>query len=217
MCDTDVKSADCIKYLGALLDKNLTFRKHIMTKCRSAMLNLMRLKTIADSIDKSTLTTLVVSLVISQLDYANCILTGLPEKDIQQMQKVQNMAAKLICGKKKYDSNVLCLKELHWLPIRSRIMYKMLCIVFKCLNNQGPKYLCDLLAEQPQRRENMRSSNKIKQLIVPRTTRKTFADRSFSVAGPKLWNDLPDTVKQCQTYEEFKKRLKMHLFIKAFY
>lgn len=146
VCDTDVHVSDCIRYLGAWLDMHLNFRKHISIKCKAATLNLLRLKTISKSLDKETLTTLVVALVISHLDYANCILSNLPKKDIRLMQRVQNMAAKLICNKSKYDSNTECLKHLHWLPIEYHIKYKNLCAVYKCLNDKGPRYLKNLLS-----------------------------------------------------------------------
>ena len=61
---------------------------------------------------------------------------------------------------------------------------------------EAPQYLQDLLVEQPCYRQGLRSNNMYRSLIVPKTTRKTFADRSFSVAGPRQWNNLPDYVKR---------------------
>ena len=53
-------------------------------------------------------------------------------------------------------------------------------------------------------------------LVVPYTTSKTFADRSISVMGPKLWNSLPVTIQQAPSYDIFKSKLKTHLFTVAF-
>ena len=55
-----------------------------------------------------------------------------------------------------------------------------------------------------------------RRLIVPKTKRKTFADRTFSVAGPRQWNNLPDHVKRSPSVEQFKNKLKMYLFRRAF-
>lgn len=208
--------AECTKYLGAWLDKDLNFRKHIAVKCKAATLNLLRIKMIANGLDSNTLKTLVVSLVLSHLDYANCILNNTPKKDIKLLQQIQNMAAKLICGKSKYDSNTECLKTLHWLPVKNRIQFKTLCIVYKCLNGKGPTYLKELLIEENSTKHNLRSCKIYKQLAVPRTKRKTFADHAFSVAGPKLWNSLPNTAKMADNYELFKQKLKSYLFSQAF-
>ena len=53
-------------------------------------------------------------------------------------------------------------------------------------------------------------------LIVPKTKRKTFVDRSFPVAGPRQWNNVPDYVKRSPSVEEFKNKLKTYLFRRAF-
>ena len=48
--------------------------------------------------------------------------------------------------------------------------------------------------------------------LVPKTSKKTFAARSFSVLGPELWNKLPSTIREIDNYARFKKELKTHLF-----
>ena len=53
-------------------------------------------------------------------------------------------------------------------------------------------------------------------LTVPRTKHKTFADRSFSVIGPKLWNNLANSIKPIDNLDSFKTKLKTHLFNEAF-
>jgi len=46
---------------------------------------------------------------------------------------------------------------------------------------------------------------------VPRT-RTTLGDSSFAVAGPRVWNSLPATVRQITSYGQFRQHLKKHLF-----
>ena len=74
---------------------------------------------------------------------------------------------------------------MHWLPIKYRVEHKLLTLVYKCLIGEAPQYLQELLVEQQCYRQGLRSSNMYKRLMVPKTKRKTFADRSFSVAGPR--------------------------------
>ena len=62
---------------------------------------------------------------------------------------------------------------------------------------------------------NLRSSNKFL-LKVPRSRLVSGTDRSFSVVAPKLWNQLPISLKLCQTLESFKSALKTHIFNVAF-
>lgn len=216
VCDTNVECTQVIKYLGSCFDSGLTFKKHISVKCKSAMLNLFRIRMIANILDRDTLITLILMLVISHLDYANCILTGLPKCELAKFQRIQNMAAKLVLGKRKFDSATDCLKALHWLPIVYRIKFKNMCLVFKCLNNEAPDYLKDLLQLTSNSKYSLRSNNKVLQLKETRTKRKTFADRSFSVSAPREWNLLPDNVKLSNSIEEFKNRLKTYYFKLAF-
>lgn len=219
VCDNEVQCASVIRYLGAWLDSNLNFKHHIRTKCKTAMLNFLRIKSIADVLDRKTLVTLIIMLVISHLDYANCLLTGIPKCEIKKFERIQIMLAKLVLGKNKRDSANECLKELHWLPIRFRIDFKNMCLVYKCLNGLAPKYLEDLLVvEQGNGKYSLRSGSNTQgiKLKIPRTKRKTFADRSFSVAGPKEWNSLPNYVKKSQTLEKFKQNLKTYYFKYAF-
>ena len=76
--------------------------------------------------------------------------------------------------------------------------------------------ISDLLIKSTANREGLRSSNNGEKLLVPFNKNKTFADRSFGTAGPLLWNDLPNNVKNCANIELFKKRLKTELFVEAF-
>ena len=53
-------------------------------------------------------------------------------------------------------------------------------------------------------------------LLIPKTTKKTFAARSFSVKGAELWNKLPELVKISSSVDDFRAKLKTFLFTKAY-
>ena len=96
--------------------------------------------------------TLVFRLVTSNIDYASALYIGLPDCDIAKLQHVQNAAGKVVVNKTKYDSATEALKELHWLPVRFRVIQKILTLVHKSLKGNAPKYLQELLHEyQPGR------------------------------------------------------------------
>ena len=106
------------------------------------------------------------------------------------------------------------LVKLHWLPICRRIEYKILTLVHKCLSCRVPKYLNKLLIEYPyaERRQGLRSQHQERRLVGPKTKLKTFAARSFSCAGPKWWNRIPNTLKTIENAHEFKNKLKTYHF-----
>ena len=129
-----------IKYLGAHLDENLNFKLHVTKKCQAAIFNYFKIMSIRHLLDAPTTACLCLSLCISHLDYCNSLFYGLPEITINKLQRVQNMCACLTlrCGKK--DSITQCLRDLHWLPIRQCITYKILVLTHKSVNKTGPKY-----------------------------------------------------------------------------
>ena len=93
--DETVQGSDSIKYLGVTLDCNLSLYAHITNKCKVACFNMYRIRKIRRHLSLDSCKVLMQSLVISHLDYANGIYIGLPQRSIDLMQRVQNMAAKV--------------------------------------------------------------------------------------------------------------------------
>ena len=96
------------------------------------------------------------------------------------------MVAKLILIKDKHDSVTDCFIKLHWLPIRTRIHFKLPTLTYKCLNDQAPEYLCNLLNMNATNDRLLRSSSQYKRLVVPFVRLQTFGAQSFSVMAPRL-------------------------------
>ena len=113
----------------------------------------------------------------------------------------------------KYDSQTQCFIDLQWLPIREKIIHKILTLViYNMLYHKSPAYLQDLIVRYQQPTPGLGSENSCKSLEVPRTKQKTFAERSFLVAGPKLWNSLLEYLKKSEDMDTFKHKLKTYLF-----
>ena len=106
----NIGKSEVIRYLGGYLDSTLKCKQHIKTKCNSAMLNLLKIISIRKYLDRETATQLTVLLCLTLSDYANSLLIGLPDWSIKLMQKVQNMAAKVVLNLKKHDSSTEALK-----------------------------------------------------------------------------------------------------------
>ena len=62
---------------------------------------------------------------------------------MQRLQAVQKAAARLIVGARMFDpvSYILC--DLHWLPVRQRITFKLCVLAYKCLHGMAPPYLSE--------------------------------------------------------------------------
>ena len=111
-----VELSNKVKYLGSLLDNTLSFDQHVSSKVQKVMVNFIKVKSIHKYITWEACTTLLMMLCMSHLDYSNAVLYGMPNKTPNKYQRIQNMCAKLVLGKSKYDSSTESLKALHWLP-----------------------------------------------------------------------------------------------------
>ena len=186
VCGNLVKCSEKKRLLGTWLDQSLTLKHQINMKCHTVMFHLQKISHIRQVLTMDACQTLVFRLVTSHLDYANALYMGLLDCDIAKLQHVQNAAATVVLNRTKYNSATEALKELHWLPIRFRVICKLLTLVYKSLKGNAPKYLQDLLHKHQPGRDGLRSGNAPGiALTVPRIKHKTFADRSISVAGPK--------------------------------
>ena len=131
---------------------------------------------------------------------------------ISVFQSVQNAAARLLTGARRREHISPVLRQLHSLPIQGRVNFKLACFVFSSLSGHAPSYLSDdihLVSEGPRR--YLRSSTD-RSCVVPRTYN-TFGDRSFAVAGPRVWNSLPGHLRaEDITYSSLRRELKTYWF-----
>ena len=141
MDNTTIRAKLVIKFLGAYLDESLNMKTHIANRTKNALYNQYLIKNIRKYITQETAKMLLCSLVLSQLDYLNSVLTDLPKATLRPYNYTQRYAARLACNKTKRDSARDCMKILHWLPIEFRTKFKLLIIVFKTLQGNGPSYL----------------------------------------------------------------------------
>lgn len=206
--------APFVKNLGVIQDCNLTMEKHVNNLSRSCYYQIRNIGKIRKCLTTDACRTLVQANVTSRLDYANSLLYGLPDTLLCKLQRVQNAAARLITRTQRRDHITPVLMELHWLPVEQRLAYKILLYTFKATKGDAPSYIGDLLeVHQPTR--NLRS-NARSLLVVPKTRTVTYGDRSFSSAAANLWNDIPESMKNANSIDIFKRQLKTRLFTQAF-
>ena len=174
-----------------ILDKNLSLSNHINELCKIVTRSIGRIRKYlsADSLKR-----LVNTLVTSRIHYTNSVLYGSTDYDLNKLQRLQNTAARLIKGTKQNDHIMPIMVELHWLPIRYRIQFKILLLVYKCLHGLAPQYLIEVIKLRCPPR-TLRSSNRLV-LEKPIINTVSYGQRAFCYAGPELWNTLPEHIKK---------------------
>jgi len=159
--------------------------------------------------------TLVHACIHSRIDYCNTVLAGAPRTVTDKLQHVLNAAARVISGTRKFDRGLrqLLHDELHWLNVSDRVFFKLAVTVHQCLNGRAPSYLSDHCTPlSAGTRRHLRSTNR-NLLAVPRHRRNTYGGPAFAVAGPTVWNSLPDFIRGPSiSTDSFRHLLKRYLF-----
>jgi hypothetical protein len=188
--------------LGVQFDSELTYTPYINAICSQSYRLLRNLASIRKFLSTDDLRTLVQSIVVSRIDNCNSLLYGVLAQNTNKLQRVQNACARLIYGKRKREHVTPLLQELHWLPVRRRIIFKILLFVFKFFHNLAPFYIENVL----------NISNRGEFILKVQRTSTKYGDRAFSNCAPKLWNALPLSLRASSSLGYFKSHLKHHLF-----
>lgn len=217
-----IPCSESARDLGVLLDDNLTLHQHIRNVCRSASWGITKIGKLRKFLNQAATERLVHAFVSSHLDYCNCLLAGLPKSHIAPLQRIQNIAARLVTCTKRSEHITPALHSLHWLPIYQRICFKVLLLVYKIYHKTAPAYLQDLVsfrsASSTSSTRQLRSAaNAHLQLCPGPRTMTRYGDRAFSSVAPKLWNNLPVDIRSAPNLDLFKNMLKTHLFNQSYY
>ena len=208
-----LSNGDCIRFtsstknLGFIFDRNLSFSEQIKSVKKHCFKLLRQIRKLRFIFTQDQVKLIVNSLVVCKLDYCNALYWGITDKNLRQLQLIQNAAAKAVMGLYKHDSLGNTLSQLHWLPVHHRIVFKILLIVYKSLNSKAPGYLQNMF--------QYKCVNTTPVLVEPRV-KTSCGDRAFQNIGPRLWNSLPINIKTSGTLDTFKTSLKTHLFNEAF-
>ena len=212
--DVDVIPVYSAKNLGSWFDSHMDMATHITETCGSGFFYLYNIRHIRKYLISECTEKLIDVFITSRLDYCNIWIS---DHHMQKLQRVMNASTQLIFRAPKNCHITPFLQQLHSLPIRLRIEFKILLITFKVLQGSAPKYLIDLISVLPPSRYDFRRNNRgILLSTSKRFTKVTMRDRPFMAAAPWLRNSLPVTIRSTCTKNDFKQKLKTFLFSMAF-
>ena len=131
--DTQLAPCESAKNLGVVLDSLLSFRSHMDSIVKTCNFHIRNLYMIKDFVNRKNLVPLVNSLIVSKVDYCNSLFIRLPNVILKRVQSVLNRAARLIFNLPPRVPTTSSLIELHWLPLKARIEFKISLTTFKAL------------------------------------------------------------------------------------
>lgn len=197
-----IRFSHVVKNLGFKLDRLLSMESQvnsIVSHCYKLIGDVARIRDLLSDTDAVSLMHAIVS---SRVDYCNSLFCGIENKLISKLQKVQNAAARLISKRRKHESVRDVLKELHWLPVQQRIIFKVLLLTFKILNGMAPENLSSLIS--------VRHADAL--ILNNVYFNSVNGRRTFAYIAPRYWNALPLHVRSSRSIDVFKRSTKSILF-----
>ena len=206
-----------IRDLGVIIDEELNMQMQINSVVKAANCQLLNVAHIKRFLDQDCLKMLINSLIISKIDYCNSLYHNLPANQLKKLQNILHRGARLITGSSRRDRITPILIDLHWLPIKARIEYKICVLTFLALKTDEPGYLKEKLRKYtlPETQSQTRHALNQHRLDQP-TAKSKYGDRAFSHSAPRLYNKLPNHIKDSENIVTFKKNLKTFLFRKSY-
>ena len=189
--------------LGVFIDQYLTYDEHLTQTAAKCLCKLVQINRIKHLLDKETFLLLINAFVFSKLFYCFTVFSNTSKSSVRKLQRVQNFAARIILGFRKFDFISQGIKSVKWLPVKDRLYLNDAIMMYKCINKLAPDYLADKFVQRSHiHNRNTRSRN---QLDIPRC-RISTGQRSFVYRGTQLWNSLSYDVRTAKCPKVFKRR-----------
>ena len=140
---SDIRPVGSVQNLGLWFDRSMTMSSHVGKVCSKEFRGLYNIRQIRKFLSEDSTKTLIHAFVTSHLAY-HSLLYGIPKHQLDRLRRVLNAAARLTCYVPRFNHITPTLMELHWLPVKLRIHFKVALLVFKSLHGLAPPYLSEL-------------------------------------------------------------------------
>ena len=148
--------------------------------------------------------------ILPLIDYGSCTWDTTTKAHIERISKLQKIAARIILNADYDTASSEMLNRLSWQTVTKRHNYNKAALVYKALNNLTQVYITDLLTPISQSHNRTLRTTTSGSLAVPRS-KKAMYDGSFSSSAPRLWNNLPESVKKSASLKDFKRCVQEHI------
>ena len=209
----NIEISSAAKYLGIWIDDNLSMTKQINNVCSQGYRTLKNLWQISSKINNIQLKIqLIHSCLLSKLNYCSVLYHSLPKKEQFKLDKLLKSSVRFIfriVGRDRRNPITPFLQKLHFLPIVYRSEFKLNLLIYKCFNNQAPDYLKNLLLPRLNDSKVVTRKDKDTSWLNYHLIEKlVYKNRGFRHAAPKAWNGLSQSIRESDSTEILKMRLK---------
>ena len=214
--DIKLKVVKKFKYLGVHLDEGLTWNNQCEKIISKAGLKLHLMRRLNKILPKKIMIQIYKTYMMPLLEYGATIWGYTSVENINHIQKIINLCARIITN--NYDfmntRGADLVRELGLNGFEERRDFLLAVLMYKCHEGSAPGYLIDKL--NLHKDMNVRQTRHTDELTynIPRT-RLDKTDAAFFVQGPKVWNKIPQRIRELETLELFKKQYKMDILGKS--
>ena len=168
--------------------------------------SLIYIQRIQHKLDEATRKMIVESLVISKLNYCSLIYSKCSASLKNEVQKVQNFAAKVACGYgKKHDHATPFINDLEWLRMDETFRVIEGTFMYKVVTNRMPSWLINFPSNNSRQLGRiLRNGNE----LTVKDMKTTYGRKSLAYSGPRLFNSLPQCTKELLSVKSFKANMK---------
>ena len=191
--DTEVNRVSEKKPLGIVVDDQLLWRNHVDTTIAKVSNGNGMMRRMKSYVPKYTLMHVYNALLIPYFDYCSLVWDTCSNYLTENLQKLQNRAARVITGKTYEIRSREILSDLGWQPLEKRIRFKKATFMYNIKHNDSNKPMKDMFEISNNKFHNLRSNAVDFHIPKPKTD---FMKKSISYSGALLWNNLPTAAKQ---------------------
>lgn len=209
-----LQTSKCEKVLGVEVDPTLTWSAQVDQICSAVSSRIYLLSKIKQYLNLEARKLFCNGYILPLIDYCCTIWGNCSEDNLNRVLKLQKRAARLVFDAGPLSSSEPLFKELKWMPVKTRINYHKLLLIYKSLHHQAPEYLSGNLTYVGENNPYC-LRNAVKGNLYPNKPKTELYKKSFQYSASVLWNDLPNDIRQCSNLHIFKKRLKNYLLLKS--
>lgn len=210
--NSSLQNVESDKLLGVIIHKNLSWSPHVDSVCKKIKSKLYLLQRIRKYLPRSARRQFFNSFILPHFDYCLSVWGSCEEPlYMRRLDRLMKKGMRLILNCPFDTPSNFMYQKMKWFPLKYRYKHKVVQLVYKGLHGIAPPYINELLKYfKPNTTMTLRSVSR-KNLEVPRAGKKVY-NQSFSVIGPKLYNQLPSHVRDSKSFTAFKTISHSHFY-----
>lgn len=197
-----------IKYLGTIIDENLSFDKNVNSVCKKIGHKASVMSRLSKELNINQKTMLYKTIVEPHFTYCASLLFLSSESDLQRLQMLQNKCLRSVLNVNRFTHSADMLENLKLMNVSQIIKFRTLILIFKIIKGETPQYLSEKISYRNENQiRNLRNANE----ICPTNAIKACSQNALFYKGIKLFNTLPNEIKQSDSLVSFQKPLKNYI------